>query len=112
MMLSKVILLKCRSNDDRYSSARVGKLCIGIFSSLHGWLCYVSGFCLPCKVLKIVQGCVGKVMDDFICAGCSVEFCQYVFMLPQAFKLGLPPKVARGSHYPVEGFPRDRTCQQ
>jgi len=39
MVLSKDILLKCRTNDDKYSSAGVGGLCVGIFSSLQGWLC-------------------------------------------------------------------------
>ena len=33
------LLLKCRTNVDRYSSAGVGGLCDGIFSSLQGWLC-------------------------------------------------------------------------
>ena len=37
-MSSKDILLKYIVNDDRYSSARVGGLCVGIFSSLQGWL--------------------------------------------------------------------------
>ncbi len=39
LVLSKNKLLKCRTNDDRYSSAGVGGLCVGIFSSLQGWLC-------------------------------------------------------------------------
>ena len=69
-MLSKDILLKCIATDDRYSSAGVGGLCVGIFSSLQGWL--VSGFCVPCNVLKIAWGRVGKVMDDCICVGCSI----------------------------------------
>ena len=38
-VLSKDILLKCRTNDDRNSSAGVSGLCVGIFSSLQGWLC-------------------------------------------------------------------------
>ena len=33
---------------------------------------FVSGFCVPCNVLKIALGRVGKVMDDFTCAGCSI----------------------------------------
>jgi len=33
---------------------------------------FVSGFCVPCNVLKIAWGRVGKVMDDCICAGCSI----------------------------------------
>ena len=31
---------------------------------------FVFGFCVPCHVLKIALGRVGKVMDDCICAGC------------------------------------------
>jgi hypothetical protein len=31
---------------------------------------FVSGFCVPCNVLKIAWGRVGKVMDDCLCAGC------------------------------------------
>lgn len=50
----KDILLKCRTNDGRYSPAGVGGLCVGIFSSLQGWLCV--GFCAPCNVLKIASG--------------------------------------------------------
>ena len=51
-VLRKVILLKYRTNDDRYSSAWTGGLCVGIFSSLQGWLCvwvYV-----PCPA---ISGC-------------------------------------------------------
>ena len=33
---------------------------------------FVSRFCVPCNVLKIALGRVGKVMDDCICAGCSI----------------------------------------
>jgi len=33
---------------------------------------FVCGFCVPCNVLKIALGRVGKVMDDCICAGCSI----------------------------------------
>jgi len=43
------------------SSAGVGGLCVGILA-----LCkvgFVSGFCVPCNVLKIAWGRVGKVMD-------------------------------------------------
>ena len=39
LVSSKDILLKYIANDDRYSSAGVGGLCVGIFSSLQGWLC-------------------------------------------------------------------------
>ena len=33
---------------------------------------FVSGFCVPCNVLKIARGRVGKVMDVCICVGCSI----------------------------------------
>jgi len=33
---------------------------------------FVSGFCVPCNVLKIALGRVGKVMDVCICVGCSI----------------------------------------
>lgn len=33
---------------------------------------FVSGFCLPCNVIKITWGRVGKVMDARICVGCSI----------------------------------------
>ena len=68
LVFSNNILLKCRTSEDRYSSAGVGGLCIGIFSSWQGWLCV--RVCVPCHVLKIAWGRVGKVMDDYICAGC------------------------------------------
>ncbi len=35
----------------------------GIFSSLQGWLSL--RVCVPCNVLKIAWGSVGKVMDGF-----------------------------------------------
>ena len=35
---SKDLLLMCIANDDRYSSDGVGGKCVGIFSSLQGWL--------------------------------------------------------------------------
>jgi len=35
-------------------------LCVGIFSSLQGWLCVRA--CVPCNVLKIALGSVGKVL--------------------------------------------------
>ena len=37
--LTKDLLFMCLTNDDKYSSAGVGGLCVGIFSSLQGWLC-------------------------------------------------------------------------
>ena len=46
LVSSKDILLKCRTNDDRYSSAGVGGLCVGIFSSLQGWLPCAGFVCL------------------------------------------------------------------
>ena len=33
---------------------------------------FVSGFRVPCNVLKIAWGRVGKVMDAYICAGCHL----------------------------------------
>ena len=33
---------------------------------------FVSGFCVPCNVLKIAWGRVGKVMDVCICVVCSI----------------------------------------
>jgi hypothetical protein len=58
LVLSNELLLKCRTNDDRYSSAGVGGLCVGIFSSFQGG--FVSGFCVPCNVLKIAWGRMAK----------------------------------------------------
>ena len=55
-MLSNDILLKCRTNVDRYSSAGVGGLCVGIFSSLQGWLC-VGVLC----ALQCAKNSVGVV---------------------------------------------------
>jgi hypothetical protein len=42
---------------------------------------FVSGFCVPCNVLKIAWGWVGKVMDACMCAGCSMH-------LPPTVRLG------------------------
>jgi hypothetical protein len=33
---------------------------------------FVSGFCVPCNVLKIAWGRVGKVMDVYMFAGCRL----------------------------------------
>ena len=44
----------------------VGRLCVGIFSSfvpIAIGVGFVLGFCVPCNVLKIAWGRVGKVMD-------------------------------------------------
>ncbi len=60
LVLSKDLLLKCRTNADRYSSAGVGGLCVGIFSSLQGWLCVEVLCALQCA--KNSVGLVGKVM--------------------------------------------------
>ena len=54
--LGKVILLKCRTNDDRYSSAGVGGLCVGIFSSLQGWLCVGVLCALQCAKNSVGSG--------------------------------------------------------
>jgi hypothetical protein len=62
MVLSKDILLKCRTNVDRYSSAGVGVGCALAFLALCK-VGFVSGLCVPCNVLKIALGRVGKVMD-------------------------------------------------
>ena len=56
LVLSKVILLKCRTNDDRYSSAGVGGLCVGIFSSLQGWLCVGVLCALQCAKNSVGSG--------------------------------------------------------
>ena len=61
-MLSKDILLKCRTNDDRYSSAGVCGLCVGIFSSLQGWLC-VGVLC----ALQCAKNCVGSSRQSHGC---------------------------------------------
>ena len=45
---SNDMLLKCRTNDDRYSSAGVGGLCVGFFSSLQGWFCVMVLCALQC----------------------------------------------------------------
>ena len=61
LVLSKDILLKCIVVDDRYSSAGVGGLCVGIFSSLQGWLCVGVLCALQCAKNSVGSG--GKVMD-------------------------------------------------
>jgi hypothetical protein len=53
---SKDILLKCRTNVDRYSSAGVGGLCVGIFSSLQGWLCVGVLCALQCAKNSVGSG--------------------------------------------------------
>ena len=53
--------LKCLTEAHRYSSAGVGGLCVGIFSSLQGGLCAWGFVCLA-NVLKIAWGSVEKVM--------------------------------------------------
>lgn len=68
MELSKDILLKRRTNADRSSSAGVGGLCVGIFSSLQGWLCVGVLCALQCAKNSVGSG--GKVMDVRICVGC------------------------------------------
>ena len=52
----KILLLKCRTNDDRYSSAGVGGLCVGIFSSLQGWLCVGVLCALQCAKNSVGLG--------------------------------------------------------
>ena len=67
-MLMVGILLRYKVMLIRIPSARMGGLCVGIFSSLQGWLC-VGVLCgLQCA--KNCVGSGGKVMDVYICAGC------------------------------------------
>ena len=56
MVSSKDILLRCIANDDRYSSAGVGGLCVGIFSSLQGWLCVRVLCALQCAKNSVGSG--------------------------------------------------------
>ena len=55
-MSNKDILLKCSTDDDRYSSAGVGGLCVGIFSSLQGWLCVGVLCALQCAKNSVGSG--------------------------------------------------------
>ena len=55
-MLSKDILLKYIANIDRYSSAGVGGQCVGIFSSLQGWLCVGVLCALQCAKNSVGSG--------------------------------------------------------
>ena len=59
LVLSKDLLLICCTKADRYSSAGVGGLCVGIFSSLQGWLC-AGVLCLQCAKNSVGQH--GKVL--------------------------------------------------
>ena len=61
-VFSKDILLKCRTNDDGYSSAGVGGMCVGIFSSLQGWLC-VGVLC----ALQCAKNSVGSCRQSHGC---------------------------------------------
>ena len=56
LVFSYGMLLKCRTNDDRYSSAGVGGLCVGIFSSLQGWLCVGVLCALQCAENSVGSG--------------------------------------------------------
>ena len=56
VLLSKEILLKCWTNDDGYSSAGVRGLCVGIFSSLQGWLCVKVLCALQCAKNNVGSG--------------------------------------------------------
>ena len=49
------ILLKCWTDDDIYSSAGVSGLCVGIFSSLQGWLCVGVLCALQCAKNSVVS---------------------------------------------------------
>ena len=46
----------CCSNVDRYSSAGVGRLCVGIFSSLQGRLCVKVLCALQCAKNSVGSG--------------------------------------------------------
>jgi len=61
-VFSKVILLMCRTNDDRYLSAGVGGLCVGIFNSLQGWFC-VGVLC----ALQCAKNSVGSSRQSHGC---------------------------------------------
>jgi hypothetical protein len=64
------MLLKCRTNVDRYSSAGVGELCVSIFSSLQGWLC-VGVLC----VLQCAKNSVGSCRQSHRCLNvCRMSF--------------------------------------
>ena len=70
LVLSKDILLKCIVVDDRYSSAGVGGLCVGIFSSLQGWLC-VEVLC----ALQCAKNSVGACRQSLGCLNvCRMSF--------------------------------------
>ena len=60
------ILLKCWTDDDIYSSAGVGGLCVGIFSSLQGWLS-VGVLC----ALQCAKNSVGSCRQKIICRHCK-----------------------------------------
>lgn len=70
VLLSKEMLLKYRTNDDRYSSAGVGGLCVGIFSSLQGWLC-VGVLC----ALQCAKNSVGSCRQSHV----SLNFSRMLF---------------------------------
>ena len=70
LVSNKDMLLKCRTNDDRYSSAGVGGLCVGIFSSLQGWLC-VGVLC----ALQCAKNSVGSGRQSHGCLNvCKMSF--------------------------------------
>jgi hypothetical protein len=77
-----VKFIECRPVEQRFVAEVFNKMLIDIrqqglvgcalaFLAL-GKVSFVSGFCVPCHVLKIALGRVGKVMDDCICVGCSI----------------------------------------
>ena len=55
-MFSNDILLKSRTNVERYSSAGVGGLSVGNFSSFQGWLCVGVLCALQCAKNRIGSG--------------------------------------------------------
>jgi len=60
-LLNKDSLQKCIANVERYSSAGVGGLCVGIFSSLQGWLC-VGVLC----ALQCAKNSVGSCRQSHV----------------------------------------------
>ena len=70
LVSNKDIQLKCIVKGDRYSSAGVGGLCVGIFSSLQGLPC-VGVLC----ALQCAKNSVGLCRQSHICLNvCRMSF--------------------------------------
>ena len=70
LVSSNGMLLKYIATDDRYSSAGVSGLCVGIFSSLQGWLC-VGVLC----ALQCAKNSVGSCRQSHGCLNvCRMSF--------------------------------------